>query len=113
MRAKILTLILGLALIGYVPLMAQVQDDPLPQEPPVAQEESTETMPAEQPQESVTTEYEYEDPASTEAETLGAPTDEEGMTEELPATASVLPLLALLGGAGVASATVLRLRRKK
>lgn len=68
---------------------------------------------------------EYEDPMTTETELSAEATvetdvegdvsavDEEASDEELPRTASPLALLALLGGAGVASGLGLRLRRRR
>lgn len=117
MKAKILTLLLGLAVLGYAPLMAQVPEEELPQEqPPVTEEQPpAEAPPVEETEEPMATEpLEQEDPAAAEQEELGLQTDEEGAAEEeLPATASPLPLIALLGAAGVASAAWVRLRRKQ
>lgn len=115
MKAKILTLLLGLAILGYAPLMAQVPEEPMPEEQaPVTEEQPPAEVPAvEETEEPVATDptIEQEVPAA-ETEELELQTDEEGVAEELPATASPLPLIALLGGAGVASAAWLRLRRK-
>lgn len=119
MKAKILTLLLGLAVLGYAPLMAQVPEEELPQEqPPVTEEQPAEVPAVEETEEPVAAEpidpIEQEDPAAAEQEELELQTDEEGAAEEeLPATASPLPLIALLGAAGVASAAWARLRRKQ
>ncbi|MGH9379845.1 MAG: LPXTG cell wall anchor domain-containing protein [Thermoanaerobaculia bacterium] len=103
MRAKILTILLGLAVLAYAPLMAQVPEEPLPEEQPVTQEQPPAEIPPVE---------ETEEPVAAETDELEMQTEEEGVEEELPATASPLPLIALLGGAGVASAAWLRLRRK-
>lgn len=115
MKAKILTLLLGLAVLGFAPLMAQMPEE----QPPVTEEQPpAETSPVEETEEPVAAEpidpIEQEDPAAAEQEELELQTDEEGAAEEeLPATASPLPLIALLGAAGVASAAWARLRRKQ
>jgi hypothetical protein len=93
MKSKILTLLLGLAIISYAPLLAQVPEEPMPEEQPVAEETAA--------------------PTAAETEEIEMQAEEEGTEEELPATASPLPLLALLGSASVASAAWLRLRHKK
>lgn len=117
MKTKIFALLLGLALVGYVPLTAQVPEETMPEEQtPVTEEQPpAEVPPVEETEEpAATAPIEQEEPAAAETEELELQTDEEGAAEEeLPATASPLPLIALLGGAGVASAAWLRLRRKQ
>ncbi len=114
MRTKILSILAVLALGATLPLAAQ---DPIEQptsEPPaeaVPYGTEAEPMGVDEP-------LEPAEPAElgTEAESV-APTDvaeqEELPAEELPATASPLPLLALGGALSVAAGLALRLRRRK
>lgn len=98
MSGKALTILTVLALL-CAPLAAQDAEDPM----------------QEAPQYEPATETEVSAEATLQGDVEGdvSALDEEASDEELPRTASPLALLALLGGAGVASGLGLRLRRRR
>lgn len=145
MRAKVLSIFAVLALLAWVPVVAQLPDEPVEQQPigeeqyaPIGEEQyapedqgyaedqpvTEDPMAAEPavPEDPLAQDPMAAEPAVPEQDPLAAESEyatdvtaetEAGAEEELPRTASPLALLAMLGGAGVASGFgIRRLRRK-
>ncbi len=106
MKSRFLSLLTVLALVGFMPLAAQTPEDP----DPYATDPNLDPVAGEIAQETgeVAAEVEQE-AAELEAEVEGE-MEAMDVEEELPATASPLPLLALLGGASAATGLALRWR---
>ena len=136
MRAKVLSIFAVLALLAWVPVVAQLPDEPAEQQPigeeqyapedqgyadqpvtedPMAAEPAVPEDPLAQDPMAAEPAVPEQDPLAAESEYATDVTaeTEAGAEEELPRTASPLALLAMLGGAGVASGFGIgRLRRK-
>jgi hypothetical protein len=115
MSSKALTILTVLGLL-CAPLAAQVTEDPMQQDPgyeeqsaPIPEDPAISDEPA---QTDVSTEAEYESDLEADVQDDQAAFDDES-TDELPRTASPFALLALLGGAGLATGFGLRLQRRK
>lgn len=119
---KTLSLITALGLLLVVPALAQLpEEEQQPAETqPVEQTAPAETQPVEEtaPAESESYQASAEAPAqetseATAEETEPAESESASLDEGMPQTASPLALIALLGAAGIGSASGLRYLRRK